>query len=83
MKKVYSLYSDEDQKQLLAMAYSEEQIEEESQYYTDGCWFEYDLENDSIMLNEKPYSKKIKFPKTPKEWIRYRDDNNKQYKWIK
>jgi hypothetical protein len=68
-KKHWCLYNNEEQIQLLACAYEEDQIDFASQYYSDGCWFEYDIEvgkNGTIFLiNETKYKKKIRFPKEP------------------
>jgi len=66
--KTYLLYIDKEQTKLLAMAYDEEQIKTESQYFTNGVWFEYDNIADTILIiNERQYKKKITFPDLPLE----------------
>lgn len=65
--KNYALYTDEDQKELLAMAYSKEQFKEVSLNYTGGTWFEYDVEiregHLDILYNERLYTGQSKFTK--------------------
>ena len=63
--KVYSLYNNKEQEKLLAMAYSEEQIHEESKFYSEGVWFEADYVDNKFIENEKIYKKKIEFPVEP------------------
>ena len=41
----YCLYADASQKKLHAFAYSKEQLKEVSLKYTEGVWFEYDVEH--------------------------------------
>jgi hypothetical protein len=72
MEKYYLLYNNEDQDKLLAAASSEQQIKDESQFYTDGVWFEYDDDNGNL-LNEKKYRKKVKFPNEPLKRERIRE----------
>lgn len=82
-EKVFCLYTNKEQERLLAMAYSEEQINEESQYYSGGVWFEYDvIENTSIIDNERLYKKSIDFPETPNIRPKYVEEKE-TYKWIK
>lgn len=82
-EKIYCLYINKEQERLLAMAYSEEQIIEESKYYSGGVWFEYDAhENSSIIDNERLYKKKISFPETPVERPKFLE-KKEEYKWIK
>lgn len=82
-EKVFCLYSNKEQEKLLAMAYSEEQISEESQYYSNGVWFEYDaIENSNLIENEKLYKKKVSFPNTPAERPRF-TENKEDYRWIR
>lgn len=70
-EKQWCLYSDKEQTELLACAYEEDQIVFESQYYSEGCWFEYDVEKtekeSEILINERKYRKKVRFPKEPLE----------------
>ena len=66
--KSYSLYNNSSQTQLLACADSIEQLEEISQHYEDGVWFEYDVEivkGTEHLYNERPYNFK-NFPDNPK-----------------
>ena len=64
----YCLYDNVDQDNLLAMAYSEEQLKEVTKYYASGVWFEFDnVFDNNIILNERKYSKKVRFPKEPLE----------------
>ena len=64
--KTYLLYADKEQKKLLAIAYDEEQIKIESQYFTNGVWFECDnIANTIMIINERLYKKKVTFPETP------------------
>lgn len=78
MEKQWCLYSDENQTQLLACAYEEDQIDFESQYYTEGCWFEYDIEiterKTTFLINERKYKKKVRFPKEALERPKYGED---------
>jgi hypothetical protein len=80
--KVYLLYTDKEQTELLAMATDLEGVEEESQYYTDGVWFVYDETDGRYIDNEKRLRKKITFPETPKERLLYWE-KKEDYKWIK
>lgn len=61
----YCLYIDKEQTELLAMAYSKEQLLEETQYYSKGYWFEYDLINNKFLENERILKKQPKFPENP------------------
>lgn len=82
MEKYWLLYSDKDQTKLLASAQEEDQIDFESQYYSKGCWFEYDTEispnKTEYLINERKYSKAIKFPETPFDRPKYGDDEYNQ-----
>lgn len=82
MKKYYCLYSDKNQTKLLACAESKEQLLEESQYYKEGQWFEYDIDpnNEKKIENEKLY-KFNKFPKEPKNRP-FHIPEDKHYKWV-
>ena len=66
--KTYCLYDNKDQDNLLAMAYDNETIKEETKFYTKGVWFEYDDTVDyNVILNERKCRKRIKFPKEPEK----------------
>lgn len=77
--KQWCLYTDKEQTQLLACAYEEAQIDFESQYYSEGCWFEYDVEiterKTAFLVNEKEYKKKVRFPKEPIERPKYGEED--------
>lgn len=63
----YCLYDNKEQDNLLAIAYDEDQIKEETKYYSKGVWFESDnVIDNNIMVNERKYKKRIRFPKEPK-----------------
>lgn len=79
-KKYYCLYTDELQTRLLAIAESKEQIKEETQYYSDGCWFEYNLVDDKFLVDEK-ILRRYKFPKEAKERPELRLED-KNHKWV-
>jgi len=66
--KTYCLYNNKEQETLLAMTYEEDGIKDESKYYSEGVWFEYDnvLDSNSI-INERKYKKKINFSKEPEQ----------------
>ena len=79
--KTYCLYDNKEQDNLLAMAYDCESVEEESKYYSEGVWFEFDNVVDSnIMLNEKKYKKRIKFPSKPEKRPSYLE-TSEQFKF--
>lgn len=67
-EKTYCLYDDKNQTELIAMAYSLEQLKDVTKYYSSGVWFEYDntLDN-NMLLNERKYAKRVVFPKEPLE----------------
>lgn len=76
----YCLYDDKDQTTLIAMAYSEEQLKEETKYYSSGVWFEYDNVIDSnYILNERKYSKRVRFPKEPLKREMYGEEMENKY----
>lgn len=67
--KFYLLYSNKAQDKFLCMAATLDKINEESQFYSEGAWFEYDMkENSNFLFNEK-YVKGILFPSEPKKRI--------------
>jgi len=73
--KTYYLYKNEDGTGLITAAYSEEEIEYESQFYSGGYWFELDnVEDSNWMVKSKPYNKKVTFPKEPETRPRYGDE---------
>lgn len=80
-EKFYLLYEDKDQSKLLATASSEKEIPEESEYYSNGYWFEYDLDKGKFLTNEKPYKKKVEFPEEPKIPKKYKPTESLS-KWI-
>ena len=65
MEKRYSLYSNKEQDELYACAYSLKDLKEVSLEYTEGVWFVYDVEQKEghidTLLNEKQYKGKIVF----------------------
>jgi hypothetical protein len=85
MEKQWCLYSDENQTKLFACVYEEDHIDFESQYYTNGFWFEYDIEivkydiemgeyDSEILINERKYKKKVRFPDEALERPKYGED---------
>jgi hypothetical protein len=68
MDKHYCLYTDLEQTKLLACARGIDQMLEQSQYYSDGCWFEYDVsiseKDTTFLLNEREFGFK-QFPINP------------------
>lgn len=80
-KLMWNLYKNEDQDILYACAYSEDEIKKISEYYSSGIWYEYDLIDDKFLVNERSYTKKVKFPKKPKERKKLETEEIK-YKWI-
>ena len=83
--KHWCLYSDEEQTDLLACAYEEDQIDFESQYYKEGCWFEYDLEmgehGSELLLNERKYNKMVIFPAVPFDKLKYGEQEEYNQAW--
>ena len=80
-EKTYCLYDDINQTTLFAMAYSEEQLKEVTKYYTSGVWFEYDDTVDSNMvLNERKFSKRVRFPKVALEREIFGEEKENKYK---
>lgn len=70
----YCLYDNKEQDNLLTMAYSEEEVKEESKFYSSGVWFVGDNTIDSNMvLNERRYKKRIKFPDKPEKRPSYHE----------
>ena len=87
MEKYWLLYSDKDQTKLLASAYEEDQLDFESQYYSKGCWFEYDIETSKnetdFLINERKYIKTIIFPKKPFDRPKHGDEYNQSWEALK
>ena len=85
LEKYYALYTDKQQTKLLSLAASIEQIKEETEYHSEGVWFEYDQKPGSnLLLNERLLSEKIVFPKEPKKRF-YKDYDSKEhgnFKWV-
>ena len=83
--KHWCLYSNEEQTKLLACAYEEDQIVFESQYYKEGCWFEYDLGMDEygseLLLNERKYKKMVIFPNVPFDRPKYGEQEDYNQAW--
>ena len=57
MEKFYCLYSTPDAKvgTILCTAENIDEVIEESKYHTEGFWFEYDVENEYHLLNERRF----------------------------
>lgn len=68
--KRYSLYSNKEQNELYACAYSLTELKEVSLEYTSGVWFVYDVESREghidTLLNERLYKGIPKFGKETK-----------------
>lgn len=74
----YMLYDNKDQDNLLAMVYDEKELEDASKYYTSGVWFVCDNTVDSsVILNERKYKKKVKFPDVPEKQFDYGGDDER------
>jgi hypothetical protein len=82
MEKHWLLYTDEKQTKLLAGCDEEDCIEFESQYYSDGCWFEYDIEvskkGSVFLINERKYKGFVLFPSEPNERPKFGEDDYNQ-----
>jgi len=84
LTKYYLLYNNEEQSKLLTTAPTEEKLKEETEFYTDGVWFEYDSNDGSNHLfNEKKMSG-IEFPAEPKKRTQseFRPEKKIEFKWI-
>lgn len=82
--KFYLLYNDEKQSKLLTTASSEEKLNIETEYYSDGVWFEYDQnEGTNHLFNEKKM-KGIKFPTEAKLKLvkNYGSEKKESFKWV-
>lgn len=84
--KFYLLYSDKNQSKLLTSAKDKDEVKSESEYYTNGVWFEYDcVSGSNVIVNEKTL-KGVVFPETaksrPSEQRYVQDINGKTFKWI-
>lgn len=64
-KLIYCLYNNKSDKQLLALAYSKEELKQVSLEYTEGAWFEFDVEvtkeRSTLLWNERTYKGRVKF----------------------
>ena len=81
MKKIYCLYSDKEQTELIALSYSIKDRNEITSQYTSGQWFSYKLEDDNrTFYDDSEQIVNVKFPKNakPKETIQY----NREKTWI-
>jgi hypothetical protein len=65
MEKFYCLYTDSSQGQLLACANDIDGVIATSKFYSDGCWFEYDMEGNNL-YNEREYGYD-QFPEVPED----------------
>lgn len=61
----YCLYNNKEDKKPLRMAYSKDELKQVSLEYTDGAWYEYDVEvseaGSTLLWNERPYKGRITF----------------------
>lgn len=82
--KFFLLYSDEKQSKLLSTAVDLDMVKSESEYYTKGTWFEYDLKENSNVLHNEKVVKAIAFPESPKQRHFTHEDSGKvEFKWLK
>jgi len=84
MAKYYLLYNNDEQNKLLTTASSEEKLKSETEYYSEGVWFEYDqVENSNHLINEKKM-KGIKFPVEPKsrDTKDFGEVKKKAFNWV-
>jgi len=81
MEKRYSLYSNKEQDELYACAYSLKELKEVSLEYTNGVWFVYDVEKREghidTLLNEKQYKGKIIFATEIKK--KEKEENSEEF----
>jgi len=78
-EKYYLLYDNKNQTKLLATANSLENLKNETEYYSEGTWFEYDQKINSNLLENEKEMKGIKFPKEPKERLKKEWKNEKNW----
>lgn len=64
--KFYVLYNNKEQSKLLTTANSPEKLKNETEFYSEGFWFEYDRKEESNLIENEKEMKGIKFPKEPK-----------------
>ncbi len=84
LQKFYLLYSDEKQSKILSMARDLEVLENETEYFNQGTWFEYDhKENSNFLFNEKKLNG-ITFPTEPKKrnYNEIGSDRKLAFKWV-
>lgn len=65
--KFYLLYNNKQQEKLLTTASTYNKLTGETEYYSEGVWFEYDTKEGSNFLSNEKQMKGIDFPATPKE----------------
>jgi hypothetical protein len=83
MKKYYLLYDNKNQNKLLTTASDEEKLKMETEYYSTGVWFSYDMKDGSNLLENEKEVKRIKFPEVPKVRVRYGEEEKKiTFKWV-
>ena len=80
-EKIYLLYTDKKQTQLLALANNTDELKEETKYYSGGTWFEYDQLKGKFLVNEK-IKKGVRFPKEPEKRDNKYFDDNKLKGWV-
>lgn len=82
--KFYLLYNDEKQSKLLTTASSEENVNSETLYYTEGVWFEYDQREASNHLFNEKKMKGIKFPAEAKLRVvkNFGSEKKESFKWV-
>lgn len=83
-EKWYALYSDMNHSKLLTTASTLEKLQAETEYYTEGVWFEYDQKpGTNTIFNERPMSG-ILFPKEAKkrEYKEFGPAGKANFKWV-
>lgn len=62
---IYTLYNNKKDKNLLAFAYSKDQIKDVSLEFTEGVWYKHDVEvtqeGTTLLWNEKEFKTKVRF----------------------
>lgn len=81
-EKVYLLYDNKEQSNLLELTYNSSEINERSQYYAEGVWYMCDIDDKGHFVNERLYNRKVDFPKAPKQREIY-IESKESYSWIK
>lgn len=82
--KFYLLYNNKQQEKLLTTASSYERLTGETQYYSEGVWFEYEYKDGSNFLFNEKLMKGINFPTEPKkrEVKEFGGDVKPTFKWV-